>query len=72
MATKITLRANKHYPAFDDGDERNDIRNAEFHAYCKGATDQIKLAKDWIRNNYGRFDGKVEDFVSDFEKAMTL
>lgn len=41
-------------------------------AYNAGAADQTKLAKDWLRNNYGRFDGKVEDFISDFEKAITL
>lgn len=73
MATKITLRANNHYPAFDDGDERNDIRNAEFHAYCKGATEQreidITKACEWILRNWWNY-GNRHQFVQDFRKAM--
>ena len=44
----------------------------ERNAYIEGATEQIELAKEWLKTNYGHFDGKVEDFVADFEKAMKL
>lgn len=43
-------------------------------AYYCGATEQqvidIEKACEWLSINYGHFDGKVEDLVNDFRKAM--
>lgn len=36
----IEERANKAYPIFGEGYADNDIKNAQFHAYVKGATEQ--------------------------------
>lgn len=43
-------------------------------AYIRSATEQreidITKACEWLKTNYVHFDGKVEDFVADFRKAM--
>lgn len=53
-----------------------DLTNAtpynEHPLYKKGYEDALDDFCEWLKTNYGHFDGKVEDFVADFRKAMTL
>lgn len=42
--------------------------------YAEGYRDtkayMIDMACEWLKNNYGHFDGSTEDLVADFRKAM--
>lgn len=38
--------------------------------YKQGYEDAIDKACEWLKINYGHFDGSIEDLVVDFRKAM--
>lgn len=56
----------------------HDMQHFLEECYITGATEQEKITKkeiigkacEWLKLNYVHFDGKVEDLVSDFRKAM--
>lgn len=52
MDINIQIRANANYPILYKVHPENKIKNAQFHAYIKGATDQraidIDKACEWL------------------------
>lgn len=56
MDRNIEIRANANYPILTEGHSDNKIKNAQFHAYCKGATEQKKIDYTNILNRCVVFD----------------
>ena len=75
----IQIRAAKAYPILTEIAPENDIKNAQFLAYLKGATEQYEIdinkARDWLMSHYREYFAlrkPIKQFENDFINAMTM
>lgn len=69
----IQIRANKAYPIIDENATDNDIRNEQFHAYCKGAMEQKAIDIEAIPQLFVRWlmiEGEKPSWLDYVNKAM--